>query len=150
MNREQVYKTMWLDAHKNAKFPKIKTAPSGIWELNKTLKWCLSFYQFKYLKSVSLKFLVLMNKYVPYSSVAQCVESLQSHGLQHTRLPCPSLSPRVCANSCPLSWWCHPTISSCCFQIHTHSMQSPVTLEAWTKEGAVVPALERPVIYLEG
>ena len=33
-------------------------------------------------------------------------------GLQHTRLPCPSLYPRVCSNSCPLSQWCHPTISS--------------------------------------
>ena len=32
--------------------------------------------------------------------------------MQHTRLPCPSLSPRVCSNSWPLSWWCHPTISS--------------------------------------
>ena len=32
------------------------------------------------------------------------------HGLQRTRLPCPSLSPGVCSNSCPLSWWCHPTI----------------------------------------
>ena len=30
--------------------------------------------------------------------------SLQPHGLQHVRLPCPSLSPRVCSNSCPLSW----------------------------------------------
>ena len=39
-----------------------------------------------------------------------CVYSLQPHGLQHTRLPCPSLNPRVCTNSCPLSWWCHPTI----------------------------------------
>ena len=38
--------------------------------------------------------------------------SLQTHGLQHTRLPCPSLSPRVCSNSCPLSRWCHPNISS--------------------------------------
>ena len=38
--------------------------------------------------------------------------SLWSHGLQHSRLSCPSLSPRVCLNSCPLSWWCHPTISS--------------------------------------
>ena len=38
--------------------------------------------------------------------------SLQTHGLQHARLPCPSLSPRVCSNSCPLSRWCHPTISS--------------------------------------
>ena len=37
---------------------------------------------------------------------------LWPHGLQHARLACPSLSPRVCSNSCPLSWWCHPTISS--------------------------------------
>ena len=39
-------------------------------------------------------------------------DSLQHHGLSHARLPCPSPSPRVCSNSCPLSWWCHPTISS--------------------------------------
>jgi len=38
--------------------------------------------------------------------------SLRPHGWQHSRLPCPSLSPRVCSNSCPLSQWCHPTISS--------------------------------------
>ena len=38
--------------------------------------------------------------------------SLQTHGLQHTRLPCPSPTPRPCSNSCPLSWWCHPTILS--------------------------------------
>jgi len=39
-------------------------------------------------------------------------DSLQPHGLQHARLPCPSLSPGVSSNSHPLSWWCHPTISS--------------------------------------
>ena len=38
--------------------------------------------------------------------------SLQSHGLQHTRPLCPSPTPRVHPNSCPLSQWCHPTISS--------------------------------------
>ena len=38
--------------------------------------------------------------------------SLWPHGQQHTRLSCPSASPRVCSNSCPLSQWCHPTISS--------------------------------------
>ena len=38
--------------------------------------------------------------------------SLHPHGLLHARLPCPSLHPRACSNSCPLSWWCHPTISS--------------------------------------
>ena len=40
------------------------------------------------------------------------VHSLQTCGLQHTRLPCPSPSPRVCSNSSPLSWWYHPTILS--------------------------------------
>ena len=39
-------------------------------------------------------------------------DSLHPHGLQHTRLSCPSLSPGVSSNSCPLSRWCHPTISS--------------------------------------
>ena len=39
-------------------------------------------------------------------------DSLQPHGQKHTRLPCPSLSLRVCSNLCPLSWWCHTTISS--------------------------------------
>ena len=38
-------------------------------------------------------------------------DSLQPHGLQHTRLSHPSSSPEVCSNSCPLSQWCHPTIS---------------------------------------
>ena len=35
-----------------------------------------------------------------------------THGLHHTRLPCPSPSPGVRSNSCPLSWWCYLTISS--------------------------------------
>ena len=38
--------------------------------------------------------------------------SLQPHESQHTRPPCPSPTPRVYPNSCPLSWWCHPIISS--------------------------------------
>ena len=40
------------------------------------------------------------------------VQLFGPHGLQHTRLPCPSLSSWVCSNSCPLSWWCHPTFPS--------------------------------------
>ena len=38
-------------------------------------------------------------------------DSLQPHGVQHARPPCPSPTPRVYSNSCPLSQWCHPTIS---------------------------------------
>ena len=44
--------------------------------------------------------------------VTQSCPTLWPHGLQHTRLPCPSLSSRTCSKSCPLSQWCHPTISS--------------------------------------
>ena len=39
-------------------------------------------------------------------------DSLWPHGHQHTRLPCPSPTPGAYSNSCPLRWWCHPTISS--------------------------------------
>ena len=39
-------------------------------------------------------------------------DSLQPHGLQHTRLPCKSPTPGTCSNSCPSSQWCHPTILS--------------------------------------
>ena len=39
-------------------------------------------------------------------------DSLWHHGLQHARPPCPSPTPRACSNSCPLSRWYHPTISS--------------------------------------
>ena len=39
-------------------------------------------------------------------------DSLQPHGLQHARPPCPSPTPGIYSNSCPLSPWCHPTISS--------------------------------------
>ena len=39
-------------------------------------------------------------------------DSLQPHGLQHSRLPCPSPTPGAYSNSCPLSRWCYPTVSS--------------------------------------
>ena len=50
----------------------------------------------------------------PFSSVQLLsrVWLFVTHGLQHARPPCPTLSPRACSNSCPSSWWCHPTISS--------------------------------------
>ena len=50
----------------------------------------------------------------PLLLFSRSVMSNSSHprGLQHARLPSPSPSPGVCSNSCPLSQWCHPTISS--------------------------------------
>ena len=59
--------------------------------------------------------------------------SLQPHGLQHTRPLCPSPTPRVYSNSCPLNQWCHPTISSSvvpffsCFQSFPASGSFPMS-----------------------
>ena len=47
-----------------------------------------------------------------FSSVAQLCLTLWLHEPQHARLPCPSPTPRVLPKPCPLSWSCHPTISS--------------------------------------
>ena len=49
--------------------------------------------------------------YVQFSCLVVS-DSLQSHGLQYARPPCPSPTPGVYSNSCPLSQWCHPSISS--------------------------------------
>ena len=46
------------------------------------------------------------------SATKLCPTLCDPHGLQHARFPCPSPSPRDCSNSCPLSQWYHPTISS--------------------------------------
>ena len=54
--------------------------------------------------------LIIYIRILQFSSVVS--DSLQPHGLQHARLPCPSSTPRVYSNSCPSSRWCYPTISS--------------------------------------
>ena len=53
--------------------------------------------------------------------------SLQPHGLQHARLPCSTVSPRVWSNSCPLSWWCYPTISSFVVPLSSHLQSYPAS-----------------------
>ena len=63
------------------------------------MRHCFIFYQCLYFNNILFSCSVVSN-------------SLRPHGLQHARLPCPSPSPRACSNSCPLSRWCHPTISS--------------------------------------
>ena len=67
---------------------------------------------FFFLTSPSLSFFIYKMGTLLLFSCSVVSDSLWSHGLQHARLPCPSLYPGVCSNSCPLSWWCLPTISS--------------------------------------
>ena len=53
--------------------------------------------------------------------------SLWLHGLQHTRSPCLSPTPRVYSNSCPLSRWCQPTISSSVIPLSSRLQSSPAS-----------------------
>ena len=76
----------------------------GLWTFPPILYVAFSFFLF-FFDSVLWCTLLFFN-------LSVVSDSSQPHGLQHTRPPCPSPSPRACSNSCPLSWWYHPTISS--------------------------------------
>ena len=62
-----------------------------------------------------------------FSSVAQSYPTLGPHERQHTRLPWPSPIPGACSDSCPLSRWCHPTISSSVIPISSYLQSFPVS-----------------------
>ena len=66
----------------------------------------LSFSDEQKYKQLYIRVLLLLFSHLIVSN------SLQSHWLQHTRPPCPSLTPRVCPSSCSLHWWCCSAISS--------------------------------------
>ena len=84
---------------------------------NRTVLDC--WFEYKFVKLLRKRFLAIFtetkNMYA-FSSVqfshSVMSNSLRLHGPQHARPPCPSPTPRVYPNSCPLSRWCHPTISS--------------------------------------
>ena len=64
---------------------------------------------------------------VQFSSVTLLSLTLQPHRLQHARPPCPSPTPRVYSNWCPLSQWCHPTISSSVVPFSSHLQSVPAS-----------------------
>ena len=76
-------------------------------------------YQFNYL--------YLLRKLCLHNNVSVVSNSLWPHGLQHTRPPCPSPAPRVDSSSCPLSWWCHQTISSSVVPFSSHLQSLPAS-----------------------
>ena len=55
------------------------------------------------------------------------VQLFATRGLQHARPPCPSQTPGACSNSCPSSWWCHPTISSSVVPFSSHLQSFPAS-----------------------
>ena len=73
---------------------------------------CLARFGFSFKELILMVRLYHSRKDLLLFSLSFGFDSLWPHGLQHTSLSCPSLSPRVCSNTCPLNGWCHPTISS--------------------------------------
>ena len=98
----------------------------------------LFLFHFETSKELVFKaFSLLQSVHFICSVVSECV---QTHGLQHTRIPCPSPTPRACWNSCAPSWWCHPTIlssvvpfSSCIFPSIRVSFSESVLHIRWPK-----------------
>ena len=88
--------------------------------------------------------------YREFSSVQSLImsNSLWPHELKHVRPPCPSPAPRVHPNSCPLSWWCHPVISSSVLSFYSCPQSLPASesfpmsqLFAWGGQSTGVSAL---------
>ena len=81
-----------------------------LWWANKCKMLSIMLVHRKHLKTTAV--LIFAHSSSVQFSHSVMSDSLRPHGLQHVGLPCPSLTPGACSNSCPLSWWCHPTISS--------------------------------------
>ena len=95
----------------------------------------LLFYESSKNSRMSMMLFVLSN-FKEYSNsqsdswvtpVTQSCSTLQLHGLQHATPLCPSPTPGVHPNSCPLSWWCHPTISSSVIPFSSCSQSFPAS-----------------------
>ena len=111
---------MW-DFGIELKLKEIKTL--GILELNEHIlhvgwMWILVAMGWTLLGWIACSEILCTFRYLEYDFIYSSVQfrwsvmsdSLRPHGLQHTRPPCPSPTPRAFLNSCPSSWWCHPTI----------------------------------------
>ena len=106
---------------------------SGSCSSFRVLSWTLSWFTYnRWLFNVYVllhhSFILLLNNFVSINfqfSLSAVSNSLRPHGLQHTRPPCPSPTPGVYSNSCPLSQWCHPTISSSVTPFSSRLQSSP-------------------------
>ena len=82
----------------------------SVTKLEVTITPCLAFEEFTIL--LFKLFILIRFHDGQFSSVTHSCLTLWPHGPQHARLPCLSPTLGACSNSCPSSWWCHPTLSS--------------------------------------
>ena len=95
----------------------------------RVLEWvaiAFSMYIFVFPSFCRHNYIIVYNVFVQFSHSVMS-DSLWPHGLQHARLPCPSPTHGVYSISCPLSWWCHPTISSSVIPLSSHLQSLPTS-----------------------
>ena len=93
----------------------------GLWKLPDGRDWLWGKLGFILMGGAMLSSVPVQFSYLVVSS------SLGPHGLQLARTPCPSPTPRVYSNSCPLSWWCHPTILPSVIPFSSHLQSFPAS-----------------------
>ena len=98
----------------------------------------MSIYCFHNYESVFILVLLFYTDmiYIPSVQFSHSVvsDSLHHHEPQHARLPCPSPTPGVHPNPCPLSWWCHPTISSSVIPFSSCPQSFPASGSFWMNQ----------------
>ena len=88
--------------------------------------WLNSYFTPPYWDRYFLLLVYYSDVKVQFSRSVIC-DSLRPHSLQHARPPCLLLTPGAYSNSCPLSWWCHPTISSSVVPFSSHLQSFPAS-----------------------
>ena len=88
---------------------------------------CLCLSSFPAYRFISTIFLDSIYMHSVQFSRSVVSDSLRPHELQHARPPCPSPTPGAYSNSCPLSWWCHPAISSSAVPFFSHLQSFPAS-----------------------
>ena len=101
-----------LSPSSRGSFVPLSFLPLGYFHLHIWGYWYFSHIIGTHTKSFCSDCFLCLDVFPCCCSVTQSCLTMQSHRLQPTRLPCPSLSLGVCSNSHPLSHWCHPNISS--------------------------------------
>ena len=105
----------------------------------------------KFLRSLNIHLyycpVILLLSWVQFSC-SVVPDSLRPHESHHTRLPCPSPTPGVHSNSCPLSQWCHPAISSSVVPFSSCPQSLPASRMSWPKywsfSFSIIPSKEIP------